>query len=191
MAVTELREGRIGKHHPGFQAMPDIRIAQIRDAEALPAIEYAASLLYRTVPELAFVADMEDQTVQRHRELIAQGTSWVAADGDERLVAYLSAEPVAGALHVWGLYVHPDRQGAGIGPALLNAAIGEARRRGIAAVTLTTFRNLRWNEQFYRKLGFETLARVEPGSRLDEILHREFTLGLPEEWRCAMRLHLA
>jgi GNAT superfamily N-acetyltransferase len=134
---------------------------------------------------------MQDQPIQRHRELIAQGTSWVVADGDGRLVAFLSAELAADALHVWGLYVHPDRQGLGIGRALLDAAVGEATRRGVAAVTLTTFRDLHWNERFYRKLGFKTLAGAELGPRLDEILRREFALGLPEKWRCAMRLELA
>lgn len=70
------------------------------------------------------------------------------------------------------------------------AAIAHARDRSLGEVTLTTFRELVWNERFYRKLGFLTLGEEELGSRLAQILAKEATNGLPAERRCAMRLSL-
>jgi len=64
--------------------MKNIRIAKDRDAQALPDIERSAGQVFREIPELAWIADDEDLTVERHRELIAKGTSWVAVDHEDR-----------------------------------------------------------------------------------------------------------
>ncbi len=57
-------------------------------------------------------------------------------------------------------------------------------------MTLTTFRELAWNERFYRKLGFETLEADALDARLLRTLAKEVACGLPAERRCAMRLTL-
>ncbi|MCY1313558.1 hypothetical protein D9M70_640920 [compost metagenome] len=81
-----------------------------------------------------------------------------------------------------------ERQGLGLGRALIAAAIAHARDSSLGAVTLTTFRELAWNERFYRKLGFRTLDEEGLDPRLVQILAKEATYGLPAERRCAMRL---
>jgi hypothetical protein len=57
-------------------------------------------------------------------------------------------------------------------------------------VTLTTFRDVIWNEPFYKRLGFRTLRDDEMDERLAELLRQEAERGLPEGSRCAMRLDL-
>jgi len=52
--------------------MKNIRIAEDMDAEALPDIERSAGQVFREIPELVWIADGEDLTVERHRELIAK-----------------------------------------------------------------------------------------------------------------------
>ena len=51
-----------------------------------------------------------------------------------------------------------DAQGKGAGTALIQAAAGDARARGLPAVTLTTFRDLSWNAPFYTGRGFVEIA---------------------------------
>jgi GNAT superfamily N-acetyltransferase len=160
------------------------------DAVHLPALERSAGYLFRTVADLAWIADGEDMPVERHLELIAAGTSWIAeTDGGHR-VAFLCAEMATDALHVWELAVALAHQRQGLGLALMNRAVCFARTRRMSWVTLTTFRDVPWNEPYYRKMGFATLRAGEIDPRLRGILEREVSLGFPAERRCAMRMAL-
>ena len=167
-----------------------IRLARADDADALPVIEQSAGEAFRSIPELAWLADGDNVSVERHRALIAAGACWVAADEEDLPVGFLSAGIEGDALHVWELDVRLDRQGRGIGRALLQRAIVGARRRGLAAVTLTTFRAVAWNAPFYGKFGFRMLEDDEIDDRLASLLADEAGHGMPSDQRCAMRLDL-
>ncbi|MFB9979290.1 GNAT family N-acetyltransferase [Mesorhizobium kowhaii] len=157
----------------------------------MPDIEQSAGEAYRGIAELAWIADDENQTVERHRELIAKGTCWVAVEHEDRPVAFLSAEIQDDTLHIWELAVRLDRQRSGIGRALIEKAIADARERRLVALTLTTFRDVIWNAPFYQKLGFQALDDARAGERLRQILRREIEHGMPASQRCAMRLVLS
>lgn len=171
--------------------MINIRIAQEVDAQSLPDIEQSAGEAYRDIAELAWIADDDNQTVERHRELIARGTCWVAVEDDNRPVAFLSSEIQDDTLHIWELDVRFDRQRLGIGRALLENAIADAKGRGLIALSLTTFRDVIWNAPFYQKLGFQVLEDAQAGERLRQALRREVEHGMPASRRCAMRLVLS
>ncbi len=166
-----------------------IRPARAEDADLLPEIERSAGALFRTLPDLAWIAGGEVMSVGAHRAFIALGASFVA-ERDERLVGFLAGERVADDLHVWELAVHAAHRSHGIGRALMGAACAHARATGCAHVTLTTFRGVAWNEPFYARLGFVTLEGDVRGDFLISILAREAENGLPPERRCAMRLGL-
>jgi GNAT superfamily N-acetyltransferase len=170
--------------------MITIRPAQAEDAEVLPQIEQSAGEAFRAIPELAWLAEGENISVEQHCALIAAGACWVAADGKDRPAGFLSAGIEDDVLHIWELDVSLDRQGQGIGRALLERAVADARWRGLAAVTLTTFRAVPWNAPFYRKLGFRALEGVEIDGRLAGLLGDEAEHGMPWDQRCAMRLDL-
>lgn len=57
--------------------------------------------------------------------------------------------------HVTGLAVDPRAQGAGTGRALMEALIGEARRRGGTRMTLRVFGPNEGARRLYERLGFE------------------------------------
>lgn len=171
--------------------MITFRLAHEADAAALPDIEQSAGEAYRDIAELAWIADDDNQTVERYEQLISQDTSWVAIGHDGRPVAFLSAEILDDTLHVWELAVRLDWQRKGIGRALLEEAIADANRRGLIALSLTTFRDVIWNAPFYQKLGFRILEDAEVGERLRGVLRCEVALGMPESRRCAMRLDLS
>jgi predicted N-acetyltransferase YhbS len=121
--------------------------------------------------------------------MLAEGLVWVAED-DGELIGFAACQHFLDALHLWELAVRHDRQGRGAGRALVTAVVDEARAREAPSVTLTTFRDLRWNAPFYASLGFQALAPEELNGRLTAILMRERRLGLDVEARCAMRLSL-
>ncbi|MGH6807205.1 MAG: GNAT family N-acetyltransferase [Ensifer adhaerens] len=167
-----------------------IRLTREDDAPALPDIERSSGEAFRSVPELAWIADDDVQSVDAHLDFVRTGLSWVAVDNRDHPLGFLCAEISDGALHIWQLAVRHERQGLGLGRALIAAAIAHAFDRSLAEVTLTTFRELAWNERFYRKLGFLTLDEEGLDARLSQILVKEATYGLPAERRCAMRLPL-
>ena len=170
---------------------PRIRLARPDDAPGLPAVERSAGALFLQIPELAWIAGDVVQDEERHRELIGNGTEWVAVDGEDRPVGFLSADITGNALHIFELAVDTDHQRQGCGRALVSSAAEEAMRRGLAAVTLTTFRDVPWNAPFYGTLGFVILTPCELDKRLAAILAVEEAVGIPMERRCAMRLDLA
>lgn len=89
------------------------------------------------------------------------------ADGrDLGFVVEEYGEVVAGAFgYTWGgiaelryVWVREDRRGRGVGRALMQAAMAEARARGCVFLFLTT--HSFQAPGFYAKLGFETLAII-------------------------------
>jgi GNAT superfamily N-acetyltransferase len=174
--------------HPSETFMTTIRPAREDDADLLPDIEQSAGEAFRAFLELAWLADGDNASPEQHRALIAEGACWVAVDSEDRPVGFLNAGIEGKALHIWELDVHLDWQGRGIGRALLQQAIEDARRYGLAAVTLTTFRDVAWNAPFYRKSGFRILEADEMDDRLAALLRDEAERGLPAARRCAMRL---
>lgn len=169
-----------------------IRLTRQDDAPALPDIERSSGEAFRSVSELAWIADDDVQSVDAHLDFVRAGLSWVAVDDGDRPLGFLCSEIIDDALHIWQLAVLHDRQGLGLGRALIAAAVAHAHERSLGAVTLTTFRELAWNERFYRKLGFVTLEAdaLDADARLTQTLAKEVACGLPAERRCAMRLTL-
>lgn len=164
-----------------------IRLSRPDDAAHLPAIERSAAARFRSVPALAWIADDAVMSAEGHAPYIAAATSWVACDEAGGLLGFLAAQPFGTTLHIWELAVRAEHQGRGIGRRLVAAACEAAQARGLADVTLTTFRELPWNEPFYKRCGFETLDSAGLDARLRAVRDHEAALGLPVERRCAMR----
>lgn len=171
-----------------------IRPATPTDAPLLPAVEQSAGQTFRQIHDLAWIADDSNQPVERHLALIDRGVAWVAVDTltdhETAPVGFLNGEVLDGNLHVWEMSVHKDHQGKGIGRALMGQAKQWAIEQKIPFVTLTTFRNVPWNETFYQSMGFVTLEGDAVTDALREVLENEAKDGLPAEKRCAMRLSL-
>ncbi|POA28803.1 MULTISPECIES: GNAT family N-acetyltransferase [unclassified Pseudomonas] len=166
---------------------PSLRRAQFDDASALPAVERSAATLFRIDPELAWLADAPVTSVEQHQHDIGCAQVWVAEATNQSIVGFLSAHTVDTELHIQEVSVSSSFQGQGLGRRLLQTALEHARRSGLTALTLTTFRTLPWNEPFYQRFGFESLASSDLDHRLQAVLEAETTHGLPGARRCAMR----
>jgi predicted N-acetyltransferase YhbS len=85
---------------------------------------------------------------------------------EEAAVGWLDARPVAcmrltaegDHLHVRRLAVAPDLQDRGLGRAMMAWAESEARRRGLAAVTVGVRLALTGNRAFFGRLGYVPVA---------------------------------
>ncbi|SIN59971.1 N-acetylglutamate synthase, GNAT family [Parasphingorhabdus marina DSM 22363] len=167
-----------------------IRRASEEDAPLLPDIEISAGAAFRTQQDLEWVADDEVWSAEEHLDWMEKGLVWVAAESRNRPVAFLITEVFGDTLHVWEVSVHHAEQGHGLGRRLMEVAEAHAREAGLRDLTLTTFRDVVFNEQFYHRLGYQTLHADEISPRLQQVLEREAAEGLPIDRRCAMRKRL-
>lgn len=83
------------------------------------------------------------------------GRSGALALVDGRPVGCMRLAESGANLNVRRVAVEPSLQGRGVGTALMAWAEAEARRRGLAAVTVGVRVALPGNIDFYRRLGFE------------------------------------
>ena len=164
---------------------PGIRKAGPQDLALLPAVEAASDTLLAGLPGsgvgpglLPPPADAADLASARH--LLVAGTP---PAGFARL------EEVDGQAHLEQLSVHPDAAGAGLGRALLEAALAWARRQGYSSMTLCTFAEVPFNAPFYASCGFAVVT--DPAGELADLRAHEKQLGLDALGeRVAMRLAL-
>jgi GNAT superfamily N-acetyltransferase len=99
-------------------------------------------------------------------------------------VAFLAARIADDRLHIDELDVRQDRQGHGLGRRLLTHALAEAGRRGLARLSLTTFRSIPWNAPYYARFGFRDWPVDEAPDDVGKALANEGSRGLKD--RCAM-----
>jgi predicted N-acetyltransferase YhbS len=167
-----------------------VRRARQSDAAALPAIERSAAELFRTDPTLAWLADTDVASAAQHRQAIDDAHVWVAENASAQLAGFIRAQDVGKQLHIEELSVSLAFQGQGVGRQLVLAAIEQARRQQMRAVTLTTFCDVPWNAPFYKRMGFVVIAPGEQEVHLRNALQKEIEHGFAAERRCAMRLRL-
>ena len=158
-----------------------IRLAQPAELPYLQEIENASGEVFRDIgmPE---IADDDPMSL----EALAGHDVWVAIGAEGVPVAFIAVGDVDGATHVHQVSVHPSHARQGIGAALI-----EHVTSGERAVTLTTFRDVPWNQPYYERLGFRALtetsvAETSPG--LAEIMREEASRGLDPANRVAMVL---
>jgi GNAT superfamily N-acetyltransferase len=153
-----------------------IRLAQPAELPYLQEIEIASGEPYRDVgmPEIADDDPMSLDDLAGH-------DVWVAIGAEGVPVAFIAVGDVDGATHVHQVSVHPSHARQGIGAALIEHVAGGER-----AVTLTTFRDVPWNQPYYERLGFRAVAETSPG--LAGIMREEASRGLDPATRVAMVL---
>ena len=169
--------------------MIEISLARRADAGLLHDVERSGDQAFRGVPELAWLAEDDSASPTEHADMIGWGFSWIARSGPE-IVGFLIAQPHDSALHIWQMSVRTRCQKQGIGRQLVQTAQRAAAQAGLREITLTTFRDLKWNEMFYASCGFNRLESSQISSFLKGVLTKEVEAGLPPDMRCAMLCRL-
>lgn len=153
-----------------------LRAARPSDAEYIEAIENAADVLLR---DLLGAADWPPAE-QGSTRLSTPGFTLVAVDGDDHSpVGFVHVLDADGQAHLEQLSVLPRHGRRGIGRALVEAAMREARARGYSRITLRTYAEVPWNAPFYSRCGFS--ESVPEGAFLRSLLDVEGGMGL-ERW---------
>lgn len=167
-----------------------IRLAQAEECAALAEVERAAGKLFSGLPidgDLSGDLTPPEKLAEALRECLL----WVALGPAERPVGFAMARELDGALHLAELSVAPAHGRRGLGAALVDTVCDGARRRGLPAVTLTTYREPEWNAPLYRRLGFRVLEPAELTPGLADQVRREDAAGLSADARVVMRLEVA
>jgi GNAT superfamily N-acetyltransferase len=162
-----------------------IRLARPEDADAFRRTEEDASTLLHEEPSLEGVPIPESQSAEHYRAMIARGNC-LAATVEGELVGFTAAGRIGRELHLHELSVARIHQRRGIGGTLLRALVIDARKCGLSAITLNTYRNIPWNAPFYARHGFIELENLEHRPHLSRSLEAAVVAGMPRDRRRAM-----
>lgn len=163
-----------------------IRPALPEDADALRNIERLAGERFREVG-LDSIADDEPDSIEVLTQYALDGRSWVAIDDAGSSIGYVLVDVVDDCAHIEQVSVRPDRQGEGVGRALLDRVRLWAISTDRSAITLTTFGDVPWNRPLYEHLGFRVLSEIEIGPELRAVRETEARHGLDPATRVCMR----
>ncbi len=94
------------------------------------------------------------------------------------------------SLHLEQLSVHGDHAGKRLGARLIEHLCEQASALSLAALTLTTFREVPWNAPYYERLGFFVLDETDLTPGLAAIRREEAALGLDRWPRVCMQRNL-
>ncbi|MBL6454514.1 GNAT family N-acetyltransferase [Belnapia sp. T6] len=151
------------------------------DAAAYRALRLEALRLH---PE-AFAADWAEEAARPldwFTERLATNAVWGAGE-DAALAGMVGLmRPGMAKLHhkaiIWGFYVRADARSAGLGTALLGAALTEAREAGAEEVRLSVTAGNAAALRLYERLGFRAYGREPRALRVAGHDHDEFLMAL-------------
>ena len=161
--------------------MMTIRTALAADAPRIAEIKVAG---WRTaycglMPDDVLASlSVDEQAVQWRQRLIEHPGRVLVAEVGQQVVGYLSAaasrdaDPVDPAIgEIYALYVHPDHWRAGVGSALMTAALDTLRRQQFSRVALWVLANNDPAIRFYQAHGFQADGRDKLEPRGNATLH--------------------
>ena len=133
---------------------------------------------------LAFAETAEQDAARADAEvaaLIDGGMLWGAFD-EERLVGKLAMDfpPYPAFRHTrWlhAVYVHPDGRGRGVGAALIEGALVQARAEGVFCFLLWVHSQNPSARALYERAGFREIGRISKGIRLGEAYADDVMMG--------------
>ena len=111
---------------------------------------------------------------------------WVA-EVDGKVVGFAMAGVIDGGAHLEEVDVLPAYGRRGIGSALIETVCGWAINQGFDTITLSTQKNIPWNQPYYEKLGFVVVPKDALTPAYVKLRQHERDIGLPVEDRVIMQ----
>jgi GNAT superfamily N-acetyltransferase len=161
-----------------------IRAPSREELRVLQDVEVEATQRFDELPELGEVPG-DITPIEELEEAWEAGHVWIP-EVDGEIAGYACGVPLDGFFHLEEISVLQKYGQRGLGRALVEFVIEEARRAGMRGVTLTTFRDVAWNAPFYARIGFRVLEPDDVGPGLLEAIDDEARRGLPAHLRVAM-----
>jgi len=141
---------------------PVVRLARPDQRDMLEALQWRASLAN---PEDRPHLEAHPDAIHLPLEQIERGQVYVA-EVEGRAVGFAAVLQENGHLELDGLFVEPDHWRSGIGMALVEAVVHEARRRGLTLMVVAN----RQARGFYERCGFalegDAQTRFGPALRM-------------------------
>ena len=131
----------------------NIRVARPEERDALEELQRRASL---AIGEYNRQLEAEPDAIQLPIEQIERGDV-IVAELDDRIAGFAAVIIEENHAELDGLFVEPDRWRQGIGAALVDVAVHEARRQGLAMMVIANPSA----RQFYEKCGFTVEGEAE------------------------------
>ena len=139
-----------------------LRLATIEEREALEALQRRASLALDEYREQLLA---HPDAIELPLEQIEHGAV-IVAELDDRLAGFAVVLIADGQAELDGLFVEPELWRQGIGASLVDVAVHEARRQGLAMMVIASPTAL----EFYEKRGFtvegDAQTRFGPAVRM-------------------------
>ncbi len=168
--------------------MITIRQAIEKDFAALPEIEMDAGYEFSKY-DLSVVAEMPASPLHYYQNL-PTGSSVFVAWLDEAIVGFSVCKHVDQEGHLKEVSVLRKHMKKGIGRKLIDKAVIWAKDCGFNTLTLTTYRDIKFNAPLYEKLGFVAFEPDENWPELKAIREEERASGLDVQPRICMKLSL-
>ncbi|WP_084419404.1 GNAT family N-acetyltransferase [Photobacterium sp. J15] len=167
-----------------------IRRALLGDITQMVHVEQESGAVFSEMP-FDFLSCLPENLPLHSKEFyeraVRNNGAWLA-ELDSEVIGFICAENIEdeSSIHISEFAVDYNHQRKGIGNQLISFVINYAKNAN-KHLTLTTFSNVPWNAKYYRKLGFITLKDHELNDRLKLVLEHEVKIGLPQQYRCAMK----
>ncbi len=149
--------------------MLTLRPCRPDDLGAVRAAIRSADELVMWAGASTFTWPLTDASLRRYLRVTQRGDSavWTAVDGDGRVVGH--AKTVAstdGLIHLGHILVLPARRGPGLGAALVDELVAQARSWGARRVALNVYDVNAPARRAYERAGFTVVAE-RPGAHRD------------------------
>ncbi|MBH5320992.1 GNAT family N-acetyltransferase [Aurantiacibacter sediminis] len=151
-----------------------LRPAKPQDAKALATLgreSFCAKFahLYDPADLNAFLKEVYSVEAVSGELADPQLTHRLAVDDEDTLIGFIKLKDPSGygkysdatkPIGLQQLYCAPDRTGEGIGAALTDWALAEARARGCDAIQLSVYSDNDGAQRFYQRYGFAKIADI-------------------------------
>lgn len=162
-----------------------IRSGQRADLDTLAELEMDAN--WALIEAGASISSSPSAT-PRHlmEQALSEGLVFVGTDDVDFPLGFLAGSERDGGLYIGEIDVWRRWQGNGIGRALVQHALAEARRRNLWGAMLTTDRFAPFNMPFYARLGFVEIAQDLMPPSLASVIQDEIMRGYDPGRRVGM-----
>lgn len=168
--------------------MITIRRAIEKDFAALPEIEMDAGYEFLKY-DLKIVAQMPASPVQYYIELAPDNTVFVACN-DKTIIGFSVCISVDNKGHLKEVSIQRKHMKKGAGKKLIEKAVQWAIEQGYDCLTLTTYRDIKFNAPLYKKFGFIAFEPDDNWPELRAIRKEERANGFDAQPRICMKLSL-
>lgn len=154
-----------------------VRLALATDVSLLGGLERASAQRFAGIG-LMRIAQGRPTSEAEYHQAIAGGRLWVAEQEGAGAVGLAIADLLDGEGYLAEICVHPDHAGQRLAARMIAAVEAWAAGQGCRHLYLTTFRDVPWNQPYYERLGFATVAEEAVGPGLRAIRDRERARGV-------------